>query len=423
MKKTAIAIAVALAGFATVAQAGDHGPEFMENLYFQGIPSGRVDIVFPSLETSRSGVKIIKFEALGQDIELNLEPAGEILAKDFAIVDLNNQREHLTNVEDLKRKIYRDSVKGAALLIDENGPLTMQGIINSKLRIVPYESGRVIKDGRIAHQIVELINDEKSYINDVMPLDVNGVMENVVKISKKSPCIIIDYLCVTETTFTERFKTNKELLEYITVMFTGVQNLLDTLNLGIKAQVIGITPFKKQNEPSFIEDSAIPGHQQVLDPVDLVKNMAKYYCNNAKGLAKDADIIMLISNRKLGELQDDGTVAYNTAGISLGSGVCKQCSKVGVAQDDSDYNERVDTVAHETAHLIGAPHDEEGPEQTGISGSPGAKDCPESDGYIMGSGNNKVNKFKFSKCTKKCVEHLLSLPRASCVLADCDILC
>lgn len=28
MKKTAIAIAVALAGFATVAQAGDHGPEF-----------------------------------------------------------------------------------------------------------------------------------------------------------------------------------------------------------------------------------------------------------------------------------------------------------------------------------------------------------------------------------------------------------
>nr|P85842.1 RecName: Full=Venom metalloproteinase; Short=VMP [Tityus serrulatus] len=82
-----------------------------------------------------------------------------------------------------------------------------------------------------------------------------------------SPCIIIDYLCVTETCFCERFKTNKELLEYITVMFTGVQNLLDTLNLGI----------------------------------------------------------------------------------------------VGVAQDYSDYNERVDTVAHETAHLIGAPHDEEGP--------------------------------------------------------------
>uniref|UniRef100_A0A1E1WVX6 Putative metalloproteinase n=1 Tax=Tityus obscurus TaxID=1221240 RepID=A0A1E1WVX6_TITOB len=388
-------------------------------IFFQAvsaIPSGRTDIVFPSLETSRSGVKMIKFATLGQDIELKLKPAGEILAKDFAIVDINNQKEHLTNLEDLKRKIYRDSAKGAALLIDEDGPLTMKGIINSNLRIQPYESGRVIKDGKVAHQIVEIINDKRSYINDVIPLDVNREMENVVRIAGKKKCIVIDYLCVTESTFTQRFATTEMLMEYITVLYTGVQNLLDTLNLQITARLIGITAFKKADEPSFIDDSAIPSHPLVLDPENLVRNMAKHYCKITTGWPKEADIIMLITNRKLGELRDDGTIAYNTAGISLAGGVCKQCSKVGLAQDDTDYNERVDTVAHETAHLIGAPHDGEGPF---LSGSPGAKTCPESDGYIMGGNDNKANKSKFSKCTKKCVEYLFSLPSASCVFVDC----
>ncbi|XP_023234500.1 venom metalloproteinase antarease-like TtrivMP_A isoform X1 [Centruroides sculpturatus] len=383
------------------------------------IPSGRVDVVYPSVETSRSGEKTIKFKALDQDIELKLKPAGEILARNFALVDENDQMYYSIDVEDLKRRIYRDSDKGAALLIDEDGPLTIQGIVNSNMRIAPYESGRMVKDGRIAHQIVEVISDKNSFMNDVVTTDINRKLENVERRAGKKKCIVIEYLCVTESNFTKRFNTDKALTEYVTILFTGVQNLLEKLNLGIKVRLLGIQAFKIGTEPSFIKDSAIPGHEKHLDPVDLVVNMGKYYCKNDSGLAKEADIIMLILSRKLGELEDDGTVSFNTAGISQGGGVCIKCHKVGVAQDDSDYNERVDTVAHETAHLIGSPHDGEGPEEMSIPDNPGAKNCSYDDGYIMGSHNDEVNKFKFSECTKKCIEHLLSLPQAACLYEDC----
>uniref|UniRef100_A0A2I9LP89 Metalloproteinase n=1 Tax=Centruroides hentzi TaxID=88313 RepID=A0A2I9LP89_9SCOR len=383
------------------------------------IPSGRVDVVYPSVETSRSGVKTVKFRALNEEIELKLEPAGEILAKNFALVDENEQMHHSIDVEDLKRRIYRDSDKGAALLIDEDGPVTIQGIVNPNMRIAPYESGRMVKDGRIAHQIVEVISDKKSFTNDVVTADINREVENVERRAGKKKCIVIEYLCVTESNFTKSFDTDKALTEYVTLLYTGVQNLLEKLNLGITVRLLGIQAFKIGTEPSFIKNSEIPGHEKHLDPTELVINMGKYYCKQNTTLAMQADIIMLLVTRKLGELQADGTVEFNTAGISQSSSVCNQCHKVGLAQDDADYNERVDTVAHETAHLIGSPHDGEGPEDVGLAKSPGAKSCPYDDGYIMGSDDHKVNKFKFSECSKKCIEYLLSLPLAACLYKDC----
>ncbi|XP_023234508.1 venom metalloproteinase antarease-like TtrivMP_A [Centruroides sculpturatus] len=384
------------------------------------IPSGRVDVVFPSVETSRSGVKTVKFRALNEDIELKLEPAGDILAKNFALLDENNQIRHLVDVEDLKRRIYRDSANGAALLIDEEGPVTIQGIVNSKLRIAPHESGRMVKDGKIPHQIVEVISDEKSFFKDgIMPMDFNEEMDKVARMSRDDKCIVVEYLVVTESTFTKRFNTKKALTEYITLMYTGVQNLFDTFEMGIQVRLLGITSFTKKSEPPYIEQGAIPGHEEHLNPDVLLDHMGKYYCKHATGLAKDADIIMLIVARKLGELQDDGTVDFNTAGIAYQGKVCSKCLKVGLALDDSRYNERVDTVAHESAHLLGSPHDGEGPED-GPAGNPGASDCPETDGYIMGDRRNAANKFKFSECSKKCVKYVLSLPAASCVYEDCE---
>ncbi|XP_023234507.1 venom metalloproteinase antarease-like TtrivMP_A [Centruroides sculpturatus] len=373
------------------------------------IPSGRVDVVFPSVETSRSGVKTVKFRALNEDIELKLEPAGDILAKNFALVD---QQPNSIDVEDLKRRIYRDSTNGAALLIDEDGPVTIQGIVNSKLRIEPYESGRTVKDGQVPHKIVEVINDKKSFLNDaVMHMDVNEEMEKVATMARDDQCIVVECLVVTESAFTKRFETTKALTEYVTVMYTGVQNLIDTLQLGIKFRLLGIDPFTKETEPPYIEESANPVNPKYLNPLDLIDRMGKYYCNHATGLAKDADMIMLLVTRNLGELKDDGTVKFRVVGLAYKGAVCKKCYKVGVCKDDSWYNERVDTVAHESAHLLGSPHD----------GEPGAEDCPETDGYIMGNRRNATNKFKFSECSKNCVKDALSLPGASCVYKSCGI--
>ncbi|XP_023234499.1 venom metalloproteinase antarease-like TtrivMP_A [Centruroides sculpturatus] len=387
------------------------------------IPSGREDVVFPSVETSRSGVKTVKFRALNEDIELKLEPAGDILAKNFAIVD---QQPNPIDVEDLKRRIYRDSTNGAALLIDEDGPVTIQGIVNSKFRIEPYElgpsifNGRTVKDVQIPHKIVEVINDEKSFLNDaVMHMDVNEEMEKVATMARDDQCIVVECLVVTESAFTKRFETTKALTEYVTVMYTGVQNLIDTLQLGIKVRLLGIDPFKKDTEPPYIEESVIPGHPEYFNPYDLLDGMGKYYCNHATGLAKDADIIMLFITRKLGELQDDGTVVFVAKGVAYTGTVCNECYKVGISLDDSRYKERVETVAHEIAHLLGSLHDGESSDVGLPVGTPGALDCPVTDGYMMGDRSNLFNRYKFSECSKNCVKYALSLAEAKCVYESC----
>ncbi|XP_067141598.1 venom metalloproteinase antarease-like TpachMP_A [Centruroides vittatus] len=106
-------------------------------------------------------------------------------------------------------------------------------------------------------------------------------------------CIVVKYLAVTESNFTKRFQSGEYLTQYISVLYLGVQNIFDTLKMGVKVRVLGISSFTKETEQSFIEQSAIPGAEKYLNLYDLLSNMADYYCDQSTGLAKDADIIML----------------------------------------------------------------------------------------------------------------------------------
>nr|AIJ02114.2 metalloserrulase 6 [Tityus serrulatus] len=384
------------------------------------IPNSRNDVVFPKVETSRSGVKTIKFRALGQDVELNLEPAGQILGEKFGFVDENRQIYHPVNVKNLRSKLYRNSAKGAALLIDEDEPLTIEGVVNEKLRIAPHESGRMDEEGRIAHQIVEEINEEKLPLHyDMLQMDTGRELEREVEsiksMARDDQCIVIEFLSVTDQLVTKRFETVEALTEHMTLTYLGVQNILDMLELGIKVRLIGIEAYTNETEPSFIEDSAIPGHEKYLHYVKLIRNLENYYCKRNEGLAKDADIIMLTTDRPLASTPSEGKLNTNIGGAANYAAVCSQCSKVGVGVYYSYSYARVETIAHEAAHLIGIPHDGEG----GVYGIPGAKNCSSKYGYFMGkSGKNHT---KFSECSKACAEYLLSLPKADCLYEDCEV--
>ncbi|XP_023234518.1 venom metalloproteinase antarease-like TpachMP_A [Centruroides sculpturatus] len=169
---------------------------------------------------------------------------------------------------------------------------------------------------------------------------------------------------------------------------------------------MSVTTRKKETEPSFIEQSAIRGAEEYLNPFNLLNNMLNYYCTHYTGLAKDADIIMLSVSRRLAKIIDDNTLSLSIEGITYLAGVC-DCNKVGITFDNSDYFERVILVAHESAHLLGSPHDGDGTNK-GPAGNPGALDCPKTDGYIMGDRSDDDKKYKFSECSKRCIEYLLS---------------
>nr|AMO02557.1 metalloserrulase 15 [Tityus serrulatus] len=383
------------------------------------ISNGRVDVVFPSVETSKSGMKTVKFRAFNQDVELKMKPAGEILAKNFAFFDENGQVPHPIDVENLNRKLFKNSEQRAALIIDEDGPLTIEGILNRKVRITPFESRKIIKNGIIAHRVLEEISEEKSYLhNNVTFTNIEREAENMKRMARVDQSVVIEYFCVAESNFTEHFKKDEHIIEYLTRMYIGVQDLLETLDLGIKVRLLGVQAFKKGNDPFYIEESAIPGYENYLDHKKLIIKMADYFCKHATGLAKDADIIMLTTERKLGELVGS-TINKNIRGASNASSVCNQCSKVGVAIFNKDRYSNVQAIARETASLIGIPRDGEDGKSTGLPESPGALNCPFKDGYLMGDLSDRVHKYRFSECSKSCLRHLLSLPRANCLFEVC----
>nr|WLF82774.1 putative metalloprotease [Tityus melici] len=384
------------------------------------IPNSRNDIVFPTVETSRSGVKTIKFRALGQDVELNLEPAGQILGEKFGFVGENGQLYHPVDVKNVRSKLYRNSAKGAALLIDEDEPLTIEGVVNKKLRIAPIESRRMDEDGRIAHQIVEEINEEKLPLHyDMIQMnnerELEREVESIKTLATDDQCIVIEILCVTDKLVTKRFATDEALTENMTLTYVKVQNIFDTLELGIKIRLIGIEAYTNETEPSFIEDSAIPGHEKYLHFVKLLRNLGNYYCKQNEGLAKDADIIMLSTDRPLADISSEGELNTNIGGVANYASVCHSCYKVGVGVYYSYSSVRVEVLAHEAAHLIGIRHDGEGPSY----GIPGAKNCSAKDGYFM--GNSGKNHTKFSECSKASAKYLLSLNKAKCVYEYCEV--
>nr|WLF82770.1 putative metalloprotease [Tityus melici] len=380
------------------------------------IPTGREDVVFPWVETSRSGVKTIKFRALGEDIELKLEPAGDILAEGFALFDSNNQKQSSVDVENLRKRIYRDSVNGAALLIDDDEFLSIQGIVNSKLRIAPHESRELNQYRRRAHRIVELTNDKNSSLrDDVISRNIQRQIENFASMSREDKCIVVESLCVTESRFTRRFKTDQALTEYVTLMFTGAQNMYDTMNLGIKLRLIGVQAFATDNQPSFIKNNEVKNGKYLK--FSILDDMNSYYCKNATSLAKDADIIILIITRTM-VLMKGSQIENEAVGLALGGGACLTCEKSLVMADETDYNERTISLAHEAAHLLAVPHDGDDFKVSDIPNSPGAKSCRYGEGYIMGTSIGP-NMLKFSKCSIACAKYFLSLPQASCLYEDC----
>nr|ALX72369.1 venom protein VP4 [Odontobuthus doriae] len=143
--------------------------------------------------------------------------------------------------------------------------------------------------------------------------------------------------------------------------------------------------------------------------------MAKFYCKSIDASVLRADIIMLITKRPLGDYDKNNKFSDNTAGIAFPRTVCHQCYKYGIVTDDNDLNERADTVAHESAHLLGCLHDGEGDERTG------SKDCPAKDGYIMGDRNDKNGK-KFSSCCKRSVRNQLQKADSRCIIEDCNVI-
>nr|AIJ02112.2 metalloserrulase 4 [Tityus serrulatus] len=379
------------------------------------IPNGRREVTYPSLETLRSGIKIVKFRAFGEDIELKLEPAGDVISDNFTMKD-NLGRIQTTDEKSLKSRLFKAREKGAALYINEDGFLKIKGVINSKLSIEPYNSDKMVKHGISAHVITESFAERKHFNDKVMSMNLKKTFaKDNARIFNEDQCVSIKYLFLTDSNFRSGFPNPKDMETYFATMFILVQEDMDTLKLNIKVSLIGIEPVK--NETNFVKESLIPG-EEVFDFGHVVGNLNVLNCKYKDNeLYKKADSIMFITKRLLGNREPDGSVSTNTLGVANLGGACNPCLKTGVIKDYGDMTLLANTVAHETAHQIGSPHDGEDAPYS-LPGSPTGEKCPGSQGYLMGDSKGE-NKGKFSPCTRENVKFFLNKDEASCVVSAC----
>nr|WLF82781.1 putative metalloprotease [Tityus melici] len=375
------------------------------------ISIGQTEVIYPSLETLASGMKRMKFRAFDQDMELNLEPAGDVISDNFTII-YSEGKTQATDVESLKKRLFRDPEKGSALYISEKGLTEIEGVINSKLRIEPYETREVAKNEFKAHQIIRTFPEDKHF-SDAM---INFNMEK--SYSERNDtnvngdeCVEIEYLFLAENNFAAKFLDSEKLQVYLATVFVQVQTLMDTLNLNIKLHLIGTVIYK--DNPPFFQGSLIPG-QDVLNAGNIMKNMSNFLCKNEENeLMKQADLVMLITINQIGYSSPSGMLFPSVIGVSYLGGACDPCKKCALIKDDGRAFSTAYLIAHESAHLIGSPHDGAGPIFS-LPGSPTAVECPPFTGFIMGNTFG-VTASMFSKCSRENIKYFLSKNEASCI--------
>ncbi|XP_051168916.1 venom metalloproteinase antarease TserMP_A-like [Leptopilina boulardi] len=129
---------------------------------------------------------------------------------------------------------------------------------------------------------------------------------------------------------------------------------------------------------------------------------------------KDYDISMFITGR---DMLDSTTRNKNLTGYAYRAGVCRsditnKYTSSGIIEDSNGYD-GILAAAHELAHILGAPHDEEDSKNFAYN----TKHCLKNESHIMSSYrySNNENKILFSSCSKKIIGIVLSLDFAKCI--------
>ncbi|XP_067141573.1 venom metalloproteinase antarease TserMP_A-like [Centruroides vittatus] len=370
--------------------------------------TGREEIVFPSIETLRSGEKRLSFRALNEDIELKLESAGNVFGEGFFVESIHDGRSAIPelNLHDIKRNLYKDKRAGASLHIEEKEHTLIRGIINHKLRIEPHESEARIRDGVRSHRIVEYIEEDGFHENDaVIPTNFHANINKSKDGLRSGEPIYVELCIVTDIAFSISFPNDHAIIVYVAILINGAQCRYDNLkNIRVILVFSGLRIVRRARDQPYIQNNLVEGHLlkggDALYDFGAFMGRAGYTC----------DIIKLITKLDLVDDVGDGSMAHGLLGLAYVGTVCDTyyqpdfTYRVGISEDDAHCFVGVRTVAHELAHSLGCGHDGDKPVPY-IEGHPGSEDCPWDDGYIMSYVSEFMKRFYFSWCCEDCIRH------------------
>uniref|UniRef100_L7LR89 Putative tick salivary metalloprotease n=1 Tax=Rhipicephalus pulchellus TaxID=72859 RepID=L7LR89_RHIPC len=371
----------------------------IQNCQAARLPKYRA-IAYPVVLDGRDeGTKALK---INNDITLDLEPSA-ILHDEFFIRTYKDgiSEDQYMDVEALQKDFYHDEKRHAAVMLtQEDGALTVEGVIGPNLKIRPTESTERSEQGRRAH-VIESIEDGETTTYGKVPHDKVTVLARDYsghnktglddsKYHKQSIYPEVYLLC--DSWIQRGFSSHDALTKYM-MMTLKVVNIRYRPLTGPRIQFVlrGIEFTQPQQEGEYyyhLGDDDIDGYESLQRIVKFVKkNSAKYKLFDLIYAVTGYDMVANYVNKREESL----------GGYAFVASVCSD-NRVQLGEDRANTFIGIRNMAHEMAHTLGCTHDGTIAEGVLKTFTPNALTCPWEDGYIMSYIEESARSMAFSTC-------------------------
>ncbi|XP_050024751.1 venom metalloproteinase antarease TserMP_A-like isoform X2 [Dermacentor andersoni] len=393
-----------------------HKLDMLVIMYFLSLfPSTRAEegfYVYPTLLQERTNDKNLVLR-LSSNLTLNLQKSS-VLADKLLLVTSTHEGQLLDTVDTsaIQEVLYQDvRHQSSVVLRQREGVVQVEGIINHELRIKPLPQDERSLDGKILHKIYKVQEGHEPTLSQVYQRSRglnqhnrrNGRNPNAHRSTKdkeeersmNQEKFTVEIHVISDSVHNKDFKNSEELIAYLAVMTNAVNlRYLDMKNPRVSYILVGITRSK---------DDSFASHKQGYLLADRTLAALKALKKEGK-IPGNYDLLYLLTGQDLGAVID-GKMDRTVRGLAALGAVCSQYA-AGEGEDTARTYSGTHTMAHELAHLIGAPHDD------GWSNDP---ECAWTQGYMMSYVDGGVKKYRLSRCSEEKIRTTFKKLKPGCI--------
>lgn len=360
--------------------------------------------IYPTIVQERTTTETLVLR-LTDEITLNLQKSS-VLADELLVVTSSRDGNEVDTVDTsaIQENLYHDPHHRSSLIVvQRDGTVQVEGVINSKLRIKPLPQAERSLQGQILHSVYE-VQEIKDDIVKMEPRLKSSFWRNqynywtnyfsgrtTPKPRTQVEKFVVEVHVVSDKEHHKHFKTNAELIAYLAVMTNAVNlRYVDMSRPKITFKLVGIT---RNTDDAFAH--TVYG---TLEATRTLEGLVKYY--KAGKIPGNPDAVYLITNRDLSSVEN-GVLERGVAGLAF---VGKLCTKLATAEgeDIAGSYSGVYAMAHELAHVLGSEHDQ-------------SSRCPWSAGYLMSYVDGGTNKYKLSVCSEEQIRKTVQSVSDACL--------
>lgn len=365
-------------------------------------------LVYPAIVQERTNAENLVLR-LNDRLTLNLERS-TVLADKLLMVTSSEHEKQVKTVDtsSIQETLYHDKRHQSSLtVLQKDGIVKVEGIINHRLRIKPLPQGERSSQGHVLHRIYEVqeIDDElaKSAPNDQAPLQSMTPMwpKEVHAAEPVSPRRLFEEFVVEVTIISDQqhqshYQNDNELITYLAVMVNAVNlRYHDMTNPRIRFRLVGVTRSLMDVFAKYIDGG-------YLEAYGTIEGLTQYIREG--NVPEQTDVVYLITDRDMVNGKSGQAAEQKMTGLSYVGGVCTR-ERVALGEDIAQSYRGVFTMAHELGHTLGAQHD-----------PVGHRECPWSAGSLMSYVDGGTNRYRLTPCSKRQIRSVVGKLPPWCIM-------